>query len=92
MQIFIIIADFARCQASARYIVKGKKVTNCQLTLGFQNLGFLFLKIDVLKWCCNVSIRALHDAAKIKNMYVKHSIRLFLEFVIFHLMYKNLVL
>lgn len=68
MQIYIIMADFARCQASARYLVKGKKLTNCQLILGFQNLGFLFLKTDVLKWCVNVSIIALKIAANIKNM------------------------
>jgi len=68
MQIFIIIADFARCQASARYLVKGKKLTYCQLTFGFQKLGFLFLKTDVLKWCVNLSIIALQIAAKIKNM------------------------
>ena len=42
-----IIEDFARCQASALYLVKGKKLTYCQLTLGFQKVGFLNLNIEV---------------------------------------------
>jgi hypothetical protein len=42
-----IIEDFARCHASALYLVNGKKLTYCQLTFGFQNLGFLNLNIDV---------------------------------------------
>ena len=42
-----IIEDLAKCQASALYLVKGKKLTYCQLTLGFQNFGFLNLNIDI---------------------------------------------